>query len=298
MASPISDTVAPIALVICTRDRAAQLKRCLEHLPQPDIRTLKAEVIVVDNGSRDETPSVLERFQRSADFALKVVKEMRPGLGRARNTGLGHCQAPLIAFTDDDCYLGPGYLGTAISEFSNNAFQYGGGRILRYDSTDAAVACNADPHRRILSPRSFMTSGTIQGANMVVQRRVFERIGGFDPEFGAGTRFRCEDIDLVARASMSGFTGAHIPELVVYHHHGRKLGPETRRLARENDYACGAYYAKCIMDGHYRFILGWLKLAIRPWRVHGLYWEVRGAMNYLRWRSAKRSRGIHVTDHG
>lgn len=134
-----------------------------------------------------------------------------------------------------------------------------------------------------------MTSGKIQGANMIVQRTVFERIGGFDPEFGAGTRFRCEDIDLVARASMAGFTGAHIPELVVYHHHGRKVGPQTRRLERENDYACGAYYAKFILNGHPSFIFGWLRLALRPWRVRGLYWELRGALDYLHCQRSKRT---------
>lgn len=141
-----------------------------------------------------------------------------------------------------------------------------------------------------------MTSGKIQGANMVVQRKVFCQIGDFDPEFGAGTRFRCEDIDLVARASMAGFTGAHIPELVVYHHHGRKVGRETRRLERENDYSCGAYYAKFIMTGNYNFILGWLKLAARPWRLHGLYWELRGAMDYVRWRHSKRLMESRVAD--
>lgn len=298
MILPTSDTAAPIALVICTRDRAAQLRRCLERLPREEIREVDAQVVIVDNGSRDETPAVLRRFQRVAPFRLKVIGEQRPGLAYARNAGLANCSTSVIAFTDDDCYLGSDYLSTAVSEFSSNEFQYCGGRILRYDLTDSRIACNSDTQRHIVPPRSFMTSGTIQGANMLVHRNVFSRVGGFDPEFGAGTRFRCEDIDLVARASMAGFTGAHIPELVVYHHHGRKPGPETRRLARDNDYACGAYYAKFIMNGHYNFFVGWLKLAIRPWRLRGLYWEARGALDYLRWRRSRPLLENRLTDHG
>jgi glycosyltransferase involved in cell wall biosynthesis len=294
----ISPATAPIALIICTRDRAARLERCLERLPQEEIQELNAEVVVVDNGSEDETPVVLERFRRVASFPLRVIKEIRAGLGHARNAGLNHCSASLIAFTDDDCYLGTRYLPTAVSEFSSNEFQYCGGRILRYDVSDSMIGCNSDTRRQLVPPGSFMTSGKIQGANMVVHRRVFSRIGGFDPEFGAGARFRCEDIDLVARASMAGFTGAHIPGLVVYHHHGRKAGPETRRLARENDYACGAYYAKFIMNGHRNFILGWLKLAIRPWRLLGLCWEVRGALDYIRWRRSKRLIEHSLAGHG
>nr|MBS0019278.1 glycosyltransferase family 2 protein [Gammaproteobacteria bacterium] len=295
---PTSDTAAPIALVICSRDRAARLKRCLECLPQEELRELNAEVVVVDNGSRDETPEVLQRFHRAMAFPLNVVKEKRAGLGYARNRGLDSCHAPIVAFTDDDCYLGPSYLPMAIGAFSSNEFQYCGGRILRYDLTDSTIGCNSDTHRRIIPPGSFMTSGKIHGANMLVHRSVFSHIGGFDPAFGAGTRFRCEDIDLVARASMAGFTGAHIPELVVYHHHGRKPGPETRRLERDNDYACGAYYAKFIMNGHYNFFVGWLKLAIRPWRLRGLYWEARGALDYLRWRRSRPVLESRLTDHG
>lgn len=282
-----NDLSAPIALIICTRDRAHQLKRCLEHLPREELRGLNVEVVVVDNGSVDETPAVLQRFRQHAAFSLKVITEQQPGLSHARNTGLANCTAPVVAFTDDDCYLGPRHLSIAVAEFSSKEFRYCGGRILRYDASDAEIGCNNDPQRHIIPPRSFMTSGKIQGANMVVHRSVFARIGGFDPELGAGTRFRCEDIDLVARASMAGFTGAHVPELVVYHHHGRKAGPATRRLEHENDYACGAYYAKFIMNGHHEFIVGWLKLAARPWRLSGLYWEVRGALDYVRWRRSK-----------
>ena len=284
----IDPPTAPIALIICTRDRAALLERFLEHLPEEEIRALGAQVVVVDNGSRDQTSVVLERFQGRAPFALRTIREPRPGLGYARNAGLDNSDAALIAFTDDDCYLGPAYLSTAVAEFASNVFQYGGGRILRYDATDSTIACNEATRREIVPPGSFMTSGKFQGASLIVRRDVFLQIGRFDPEFGAGTRFRCEDIDLVARASMAGFTGAHIPGLVIYHHHGRKPGAQTRRLARDNDYACGAYYAKFILNGHRNFVLGWLRLATRPWRLPGLYWELRGAIDYVRLQRAQR----------
>lgn len=266
--------------MICTRDRAAQLKRCLDALPADEILKLGAEIVLVDNGSVDETPDVLRRFREQASFPVKLVTEARAGLSNARNAGLAHCSADVIAFVDDDCYLQAGFLTTAVAEFRSDRFQYCGGRILLYDASDSPTGCNFQNEREIIPPRSFVPAGKIQGANMVIRREVFDKIGRFDPDFGAGTRFRCEDIELIGRASMAGFTGAHVPELVVYHHHGRKDGPEIDRLERANDYARGACYAKFVMNGRFVYIAGWLRRAIIPWRVLRTCREIRGAFDY------------------
>lgn len=81
---------------------------------------------------------------------------------------------------------------------------------------------------------------------MVVHRRVVDSIGAFDPILGAGTPFRCEDIEYCARASM--------PDLVVYHHHGRKPDPDIERLAEMDDYARGACYMKFILCGELSYV--------------------------------------------
>ena len=106
--------------------------------------------------------------------------------------------------------------------------------------------------------------------------------------FWAGTPFRCEDIDLVARASHADFTGAHVPELVVYHH-GRKSGEDIRSLNAANNYACGAYYAKFLRRGHLSFPRGWLAEGLFLEKTYGPQFqslfefirELRSAIDYL-----------------
>ena len=118
---------------------------------------------------------------------------------------------------------------------------------------------------------------------MVARRSVIQATSGFDPMLGAGTRFRCEDIDFVARASMKGYVGAHIPDLVVYHHHGRKPGEGIEKLMLDNDYARGSFFAKMILLGHFIYLNGWYQSIIkrRRNRLGSFFRELSGAIQYL-----------------
>jgi len=239
------------------------------------------ELILVNNGSTDQTEEVMRLFQESSFFAVEVVNEPNPGLARARNSGLARAAGETIVFTDDDCYLAPGYLLRASTVFTSGGFDYCGGRIFIYDETDSHYVCNRQEEFRIIPPYSFVPAGEMQGANMVVHRRVVDKIGGFDPMLGAGTPFRCEDIEYCARASMAGFAGAHVPDLVVYHHHGRKPGPDIEALAEMNDYARGDYYMKFVLRGNLTYLRNWIRLSLDSREVPRTVREVRGATAYL-----------------
>lgn len=116
---------------------------------------------------------------------------------------------------------------------------------------------------------------------MAFRRNVIERVGAFDPSLGAGTPFRCEDIDYAARASLAGFFGAHVPELVVYHHHGRKEGTEIEELKRLNDIARGGYYVKRLREGQLSYLALWAKNTQGLGNGRRLVHEIRGAIQYI-----------------
>ena len=122
---------------------------------------------------------------------------------------------------------------------------------------------------------------------MLVHRRVFERVGGFREDFGSGTPFRCDDIELLARASLAGFAGAYVPELVVQHHHGRKPGLPLLRWMRDDDIARGGYYAAMIEAGHSAYWGDWRRLSLSrrarrrdPRWLERVGYEVIGAARY------------------
>src|SRR5690349_3614302 len=98
-----------VSVVVSTRNRSEALRRCLMCFtavksPGP------WELVIVDNGSSDNTSEVVAEFARTAAFRVLLVTEPRRGLGRARNAGIKVSSGDIIAFTDDDCYVSSDYL--------------------------------------------------------------------------------------------------------------------------------------------------------------------------------------------
>jgi GT2 family glycosyltransferase len=278
-----------ISLVICTRDRAVQLARSLKSVASLCC-SVPWELIVVDNGSSDETSSVLADFGRSYSGTLRVLREPRLGLARARNRGLEFASGGIVVFTDDDCYPAPDYLARVHTCFVEEpALGFLGGQIRLYDPADLPMTILVAQERREFRPPSFIRPGDIQGANMAFRREALEEIGGFDVRLGPGTPYVADDIDAIVRLSASGWLGAYDPRPLVYHHHGRKSRSDVKSLLRSYQRGAGAYYVKCLSNPRTRS-------ACTRWIVRRAFTRPRyavrefgGALRF--WLSSRASRG-------
>jgi len=180
-----------------------------------------------------------------------------------------------------------------ISAFENSEIGLVGGRILLYDQSDRKLTIQESEDYLVLEPRTFVATGTVQGANMAFRRALLDHIGGFDENLGAGTSFACEDIDAVAALLWEGFTGAYDPRPIVYHHHGRKTKREARDLWKTYDKGRGAYYAKYILrsDSRSQYIRRWVgsvkdaaisgDLRHRLWYGRQALRELFGGLHYV-----------------
>lgn len=280
-----------ISLVICTRNRARALRSCLASLMEIDA-PCSWETIVVDNGSTDSTKQVIEEFASKASFPVHYIFEPRTGLSRARNRGLAVASGDPIVFTDDDCYPARDYLGAVVRTFVEESVDYFGGRVVLHDPHDYPVTIKTSTDREIVPPGSFVAAGLLHGANMGFRRRVFDELGGFDENLGAGSPVCCgEDVELAARASAHGFRGGYFPEPVVSHCHGRKE-EDAIALMRGYDVGRGAFYTAMI-------------LGTRSWRMYAREWwqsmswkhrratcrELAGGLRYTSALLAARVRG-------
>ncbi|MBV9272215.1 MAG: glycosyltransferase family 2 protein, partial [Candidatus Eremiobacteraeota bacterium] len=97
------------SIVIATKDRARYLERALESFGK-QIGAPSFEVIVVDNGSTDDTRGVIERARAGQRFDVRYLYEERPNRGAARNRGIAAAEGYLVLFCDDDVYAPPGFL--------------------------------------------------------------------------------------------------------------------------------------------------------------------------------------------
>lgn len=222
----------------------------LASLDLPSLLRLEFEIVLVDSASSDDTLATMHDFARSAPCPVVVERAERAGLSHARNVGIGAASGAKLLFTDDDCYFDGGYLETFAAQFDGAEFQFGGGDIYLFDPQDAKLGCVVRPRKAIIPRGSLITSGTIQGANMFFLKLVFDRLGGFREDLGAGTPFPCEDVEMCTRASLAGFVGAVLPDLKVLHHHGRRSGTlEVARQIESYDRGRGAYYALLLSRG-------------------------------------------------
>jgi hypothetical protein len=237
-----------LSLIISTRDRCQELVRCLESVRSITFER-PWELIVVDNGSVDETASVVRQFFGSAGVSGVHVFEPKPGKSNALNTAIEIAHGQILAFTDDDCYPAPDFLSRVWSAFEDPSVGYITGRIMLHDPTDYPVTINETTRPLTFPARSLVTVGAIQGANMAFRRGVLAGIGGFDPVLGPGTQFVSEDLDAAGRASAMGWRGRYCPEVIVRHHHGRKAS-DIPRLMKLYGMGAGAYHMKLLLKGH------------------------------------------------
>ena len=110
-----------ISVVIATRNRADYLRKALESLAHQTLDPIDYEIIVVDNGSQDETRRVVEKYDTSA--TLRYIFEPIIGLSRARNAGWKNAQGEIIALIDDDAIANAEWLERyvlAFEEFGEN----------------------------------------------------------------------------------------------------------------------------------------------------------------------------------
>jgi hypothetical protein len=96
------------SILLATRDRASSLDRTLASIAAQTANGIRWEVLVADNGSADDTPTVLQHW--AGRVPLRWAVETEPGKNRALNRILGMAEGRLLIFTDDDVVVAPGWI--------------------------------------------------------------------------------------------------------------------------------------------------------------------------------------------
>jgi GT2 family glycosyltransferase len=236
---------------------------------------LEAEIIVVDNASEDDTSAVVKQWEISSAFPVRLLREPRKGLARARNCGIRQAQGDLMAFTDDDCRLSEDYVKDLLRHHAaDSRLLIRGGRIELGDPTDMplTIKTNTVPmrwDRTTDSARYELIAGkSISGCNMTMQRKVIDKLGLFDERLGAGTTIPGgEDTDYYLRAYLVGIPVEYVPDMVVFHWHGRKSPSDAKKLMKNYIIANGALHAKYVVKA--------------PYLCHELYWDLKKSIKDL-----------------
>jgi len=197
-----------VAVCVSTRNRAPLLRRLLQELEQQTLRD-EFEVVVVDDGSDDDTGAVLQAAVERGVLRLSTLRhEQSQGPAAGRNAAWRHTSARVIAFTDDDCVPVPTWLEAGLAAMAD-ARRVVVGRIepnpdqLTHDSPFAHTWTI-----RAAQVRSFAT------ANVLYRRADLAALDGFDETYRNPA---CEDTDLGLRAEEAGAEIVFSDDVLVWH---------------------------------------------------------------------------------
>jgi GT2 family glycosyltransferase len=261
---PMRSAEAPsvgVTVVLCTRDRPHYLETALASLLAIDFPTY--EVVVVDNAS--VTMASREVVAAVADSRVRLVTEPSPGLARARNCGVLAASYDIVAFTDDDVIVDPGWLWGLMDGFDAaravacvcgmvptgelRTFPqaYFDGRVAWARSCTARLYnLSSPPLGQVLFPFQVGEFGT--GANFAMRRSVVLALGGFDEALGVGSPTRGgEDIDMFVRVLLSGHSLRYQPSALVWHRHRADVGSLREQIAGYG-VGLGAWVTKLMLD--------------------------------------------------
>jgi glucosyl-dolichyl phosphate glucuronosyltransferase len=216
-----------ISAVICTRNRSAYLAQCLKAMEAQTLSPQQHEVIVVDNGSNDDTRSVAASFcERHAHF--HYVREEKAGLSIARNAGIRNSSTSIVAFTDDDAAPEPSWLEQLLNRFQELPDDVGivGGDVIPVWETERP-AWLTDRLLRPLSaglkwsagPRFLRPGEWLVEVNSAYQKKVLSQVGGFPEHLGrVGESLLSGDGGINLLIERAGYRLYYDPAILVRHH--------------------------------------------------------------------------------
>jgi mycofactocin system glycosyltransferase len=218
-----------VSVVVPVKDRADELRRCLESLARLRHPREKLEVVVVDDGSGDGSAEVA----RASGATVVPSGGAGRGPAAARNRGAAAANGEILAFLDSDCIAGEDWLAELAGAFQDPGVVAVGGRVDGLHGASALDRYEAEMSSLCLGARG-RTAGAgndtfyLPSCNLLVRRDAFLAAGGFREALRVG-----EDVDLTWRLRDRGGRIAYLPRGAIRHEHRNRL---ASFLARRFDY--------------------------------------------------------------
>ncbi|WP_114751796.1 glycosyltransferase [Pleomorphovibrio marinus] len=201
-----------VSVIVCVYNGYSTIRECLmgiEKLNYPSY-----EVIVVDDGSTDNTHELVSAFD------VRLIRTSNNGLSHARNLGLRSSKGEIIAYIDSDAYPDQDWLSYLVQEFKNSDFAAIGGPNVSPGNLGFKASCvNYGPGSPTHVLYDDRTAEHIPGCNMAFKKSSLEKIGGFDPLF----RIAGDDVDICWRFQEIGEKIGFSPSALVWHHRRKTI---------------------------------------------------------------------------
>jgi glycosyltransferase involved in cell wall biosynthesis len=212
-----------LTIQLCTYNRARLLERVLEALFDQSVPDDAYEVVLVNDGSPDDTNAVIERVRPLARCAFVVIEQANAGLAKGRNAGIARSSGERIAFIDDDVLPTPVFAAEHLASDDRYGDVIVRGAVINTETFDDLPPPWWSPLN--YSGNYFWTS------NVSLRRARLDRAGGrFDETF---TEYGWEDIELGMRLRALGTRGVFNRYAVAFHYKPRPAGANVADILRQ-----------------------------------------------------------------
>ena len=173
-----------VSIIVAMKNEIHYARRCLEALIRQNYQADLLEIIVVDDGSTDETPGILAEYAKNYPF-VHVIRNGQDNTGKksALHVGIQNSQSEILMFTDADCLPQPDWVSAMIRNFQPETGIVVGfspvidpansllGKALLLDSmASGIVAAGAIANKSAI---------TCAGRNLAYRRAVYDQVNGF-----------------------------------------------------------------------------------------------------------------------
>lgn len=212
-----------VSIIIPHLNTPEALVRCLQSLSIQTLDHGDFEILVIDNGSRMSLDPVAAAWPE-----VKFLREPTPGPGPARNLGVRHAAADILAFIDADCRADRGWLQAAVDAVAADPRRPAGGDV-RVDFRDPAHVSGLEAFEAVFSFRQkmYIRRKHFSGAgNLACTRATFAAVGDF-----AGIE-KSEDVDWGLRATAAGHPPRYVGAMRIFHPARQSLAALHKRWER------------------------------------------------------------------
>ena len=186
-----------VSVIICTYNRASSLKRTLQSFIRQTIPTEEFELLVVDDGSVDNTAEVCRQMQVELPNLKYLSAGTNIGLASAANLGIESSKGDYILFTDDDCLAKEDWIERMQAALELEDIV--AGAVESPTSNYIKLCHNISQFHCFMPGRKVEWVDFVAGANVGFKRSVLEELGGFEQD-----RRCCPDTEFILRARMKG----------------------------------------------------------------------------------------------
>jgi cellulose synthase/poly-beta-1,6-N-acetylglucosamine synthase-like glycosyltransferase len=207
-----------ISVIVPAYNAAPTVDACLEGLLRQSVPGNRYEVILVDDGSSDETREIVGRYD------VRLIAQSHQGPAAARNRGVVEAKGEIVLFTDADCVATESWIAKMVKPFDDDEVvgvkgaycSRQGGIVPRFAQYEYE-----ERYERMARQRQIDFIDTYAAG---YRRRVFLKEGGFDARY-----IKDEDQEFSFRLAERGYKMVFNPQAVVYHRHPQTLAAYFKR---------------------------------------------------------------------